>query len=328
MGPDMETYEYCKNSTDAKNEAEEDWIIHMTVLKGLLIGGYAITFILGTIGNGLVIWVAGFKLKKTVYTIWFLNLGVADFASCTVMPFISIRFILQEYWSFSRFLCKTLPVLIFFMYFSLSVSTALITIISVDRCVSILCPVWCKIHRTPSRAVIVSVVAWLWSLIMSIQNVTFYYVYSSNNSSDCFQYASEQYFHQHKFMIYARFIYMFLIPFLIIFICHVLIVFQLRKRQNFSKNKQPFKVIAAVVLCFFFCWFPFHIKVFINPCNLGEKIFTLFWFTASFLGNFNSCLNPIIYVFTFYDFQSALSKSISLSLQKALKDDISEHASK
>ena len=40
---------------------------------------FILVFIIGIPGNGLVIWVAGLKMKRSVIIIWFLNLAVADF---------------------------------------------------------------------------------------------------------------------------------------------------------------------------------------------------------------------------------------------------------
>ncbi len=40
---------------------------------------YYLAFVLGVLGNGVVIWVTGFKMKKTVNTVWVLNLVVANF---------------------------------------------------------------------------------------------------------------------------------------------------------------------------------------------------------------------------------------------------------
>ncbi|GLD71984.1 chemokine-like receptor 1 [Lates japonicus] len=48
---------------------------------------YSLAFILGVLGNGVVIWVTGFKMNKTVNTVWFLNLAVADFLFTAFLPF-------------------------------------------------------------------------------------------------------------------------------------------------------------------------------------------------------------------------------------------------
>ena len=47
---------------------------------------YFVAFVLGVLGNGVVIWVIGFEMKKTVYTLWLLNLAVADFFYAAFLP--------------------------------------------------------------------------------------------------------------------------------------------------------------------------------------------------------------------------------------------------
>lgn len=45
-----------------------------------------LAIVLGVFGNGMVIWVTRFKMKKTVYTVWFLNFAVANFLFTASMP--------------------------------------------------------------------------------------------------------------------------------------------------------------------------------------------------------------------------------------------------
>ncbi|KAI4899241.1 hypothetical protein NFI96_006040 [Prochilodus magdalenae] len=60
-----------------------------------------IIFILGVAGNGLVIWIAGFKVKKSVITTWYLSLAVSDFIYCSTLPFgvVSMDYMQADYYN-------------------------------------------------------------------------------------------------------------------------------------------------------------------------------------------------------------------------------------
>ncbi|XP_059805688.1 formyl peptide receptor-related sequence 3-like [Hypanus sabinus] len=53
---------------------------------------FTLTFLLGVPGNGLVIWVTGFKMKSKVHTVCFLNLALADLIYCLTVPFRMANF--------------------------------------------------------------------------------------------------------------------------------------------------------------------------------------------------------------------------------------------
>ncbi|KAI4888594.1 hypothetical protein NFI96_032624, partial [Prochilodus magdalenae] len=103
-----------------------------------------IIFIVGVAGNGLVIWIAGFKVKKSVITTWYLSLAVSDFIFCSTLPFYVI-YVVSKNWPFGFYMFMLNS---FIMWLNLYSSTFLLTIISVDRCVVVMFPVWAQNQRS------------------------------------------------------------------------------------------------------------------------------------------------------------------------------------
>ncbi|KAL0612432.1 C3a anaphylatoxin chemotactic receptor [Plecturocebus cupreus] len=121
----MESFSAEINSTDLLlqpwNKPPE--ILSMVILS--------LTFLLGLPGNGLVLWVAGLKMKRTVNTVWFLHLTLADLLCCLSLPFSLAHLALQGRWPYGSFLCKLIPSIIVLNMFA---SVFLLTAISLDRC--------------------------------------------------------------------------------------------------------------------------------------------------------------------------------------------------
>ncbi|XP_039474953.1 chemokine-like receptor 1 [Oreochromis aureus] len=104
---------------------------------------YSLAFVLGVLGNGVVIWVTGFKMKKTVNTVWYLNLAVADFIFTAFLP-LSVTYLASGFhWPFGKFMCKLNTTISSLNMFA---SVYILVVISVDRCVSVVWPVWAQNH--------------------------------------------------------------------------------------------------------------------------------------------------------------------------------------
>ncbi|XP_026105301.1 chemokine-like receptor 1 [Carassius auratus] len=301
---------------------------------------YSLDFVLGVVGNGIVIWVTGFKMKRTVNTVWFLNLAVADFLFTFFLPLSVAYTAMGFHWPFGQFMCKFNSTLSLINMFA---SVYILVVISVDRCLSVVRPIWAQNHRNVSRASMVSFGVWLFALVLSSPSFVFRETALRSNKIICYNnFAFSDHNEtlevvelrsiRHRAMIITRFIIGFVVPFVIIISCYAVIIHRLQRNRSMSgRTGRTLKIIAAVVTAFFICWAPFHILVLIEMVNHTEMEYssTLQYVTtvgipiATSLAFLNSCLNPLLYVFMGQDFKVKVRKSILKVLETAFTEEAS-----
>ena len=298
------------------------WILSVIVLS--------ITFVLGVLGNGLVIWVAGFRMAHTVTTICYLNLALGDFSFMVTLPLHIISMVMKGKWLFGWFLCKFVLSIV---HINLFVSVFLITLIAMDRCTCVLHPVWVQNHRTVSLARKVIVGAWILSLLLTLPHFLFLTtVRDARGEVHCtcnFESWVANHEEQLKVSITVStatgiisFIIGFSLPMSFIAVCYGLMAAKIC-RKGFLNSSRPLRVLTAVAISFFMCWFPFQLIILLG--NIWNKetpsSIHILLNPASTLASFNSCLNPILYVFLGQEFREKLIYSLSASLERALRED-------
>ncbi|XP_071326805.1 chemerin-like receptor 1 [Trachinotus anak] len=343
---------YILNETDAtgnnvslyEDDEEYDYNEHAELRKSLNIMSiivYCLAFVLGVLGNGVVIWVTGFKMKKTVNTVWFLNLAVADFLFTAFLP-LSVTYTAMDFhWPFGNFMCKLNSTISFLNMFA---SVYILVVISVDRCVSVVWPVWAQNHRSVSKASYVSLGVWVLALTLSAP----YFIFKdtapySEDIINCFtNYGlSDDYetpsviqlrHFRHQAMTTTRFLLGFVVPFTVIVSSYAVIIHRLKRNRTLaSQSSRPFKIIAAVITTFFLCWAPYHIMVLIEMVNHTANhssetlnhVIVIGIPIATSLAFLNSCLNPLLYVFMGQDFKDKVRKSILNVLETAFQEEVS-----
>uniref|UniRef100_A0A8C9Z423 Formyl peptide receptor 1 n=1 Tax=Sander lucioperca TaxID=283035 RepID=A0A8C9Z423_SANLU len=243
-----------------------------------------LAIVLGVFGNGMVIWVTRFKMKKTVYTVWFLNFAVANFLFTASMPL-----------RVTYFMCKLNSTLGFLNMFS---SVYILVVISVDRCVSVVWPVWTRNHRSVRKASFVSL-------------------------------GLRQF--RHQAMTITRFLLGFVVPFTVIVSCYAVIIHRLRRNRTLaSQSSRSYKIIAAVITTFFLCWAPYQLMALIELVSLIpsyqsetlDYVTTIGFPITNILADINSCLNPLLYVFIGQDFKVKVRKSILKILETAFQEEV------
>ncbi|XP_072319897.1 prostaglandin D2 receptor 2 [Eucyclogobius newberryi] len=118
---------------------------------------------LGILENALIIWVVGFRLqRRTVASVWVLNLAISDFLATLTLPFFTYYLSSNHSWELGQPLCK-IQASIFFL--NMFVSAFLLAAISLDRCLLVAKPVWSQNHRSVIGAWKVCIIGWLWAVI-------------------------------------------------------------------------------------------------------------------------------------------------------------------
>ncbi|CAM4555508.1 unnamed protein product [Leuciscus chuanchicus] len=275
--------------------------VQTEIFSGINIFIICIYFVIpavGLIGNGLVIFVTGYKMKTTVNSIWFLNLATADFICCLTLIINTILGVRNMVKDFGSFKCKFLR---FIIYQNSFASILLLMTISLDRCLCTWMVVWSRNNRTLLKARIICVIVWVLSIGCCIPVVI------NPSTAD-------------QSLVTCKFIVGFLIPFLIIASSYIAIGVRV-KRLRMENQLRSYRIIIAVVLAFFICWLPYHVYRFYcksaeeNQCSKSSKAI------FDFLVHLNSSLNPILYVFMCEEFKKKLKQSLLLVLEMAFAEN-------
>ncbi|XP_029307166.1 chemokine-like receptor 1 [Cottoperca gobio] len=279
---------------------------------------YCVILIVGTLGNSLVIYVTGCKMRRTVNSVWFLNLALADFLFMICLIFAIISISQEHQWQFGLVMCKLNNFLNAVTTFA---SIFLLTAISLDRCLSICLVVWAQNKRTVCKTQLICVIIWMTAGVCSAPIAYFRNFGEMNKKMYCFYSASiEQLWSLYIF----RFVIGFLIPFMVICVSYVAISVRARRLQR-TRTKRSNRIIFSVVLAFFICWLPYHVFMFIELASRKNEdlkhIAMIVGPLVVSLAFMNSCLNPILYVFLCDEFQKKLKQSICSVLESALTED-------
>ncbi|XP_073425957.1 chemerin-like receptor 1 [Dendrobates tinctorius] len=287
------------------------------ILQILAISCYSVIILMGIAGNGLVIWISGFKMK-TISAVWFLNLAIADFISCIFLIFRVMQMILEISSTVYFYLCT---ISLTALFTNMVTSVNLLIFISLDRCISIMWPFWAKIHRTKK-------LVWTLSGLMWLLNVTIFFLqflveFEFFNVAECsLTYRSKKrirYKDKEKVAVILWNICIFAIPFLTIFASYGLIVLKLKNSRR-HRSPRPFMIIAAILISFFICWFPYHTWALVSLEHKGWKTDLIIGEISTILAYFNCAINPIVYFFLSKGVKQNVVKSIPKAVENILSD--------
>ncbi|XP_062341718.1 type-2 angiotensin II receptor [Osmerus eperlanus] len=312
MATELSNLSMSPNSTGCDSESPS---LHQNKLVPTL---YSIIFILGFVGNVLVVYVLCQKSnRKTVANTYIVNLALSDLFFLSSLPFWAVYYSFDYNWVFGRLMCKLCSSLLTLNVYA---SIYFITCMSVDRYRAIVYPLQSQSSRNLCQARVISGVIWLVAGLSTIPSMVFRDIHEMKTPMVTACAAIYPHDNWLPCLALAKNILAFLVPFTVIASCYCRIGRHLLGAPSLDKTSsnldRVMKMVVAVVLAFFLCWFPFHVLTFLHAmsslgilevCWAKQTVTTLLPFSLC-LGFSNSAINPFLYCFVGNHFREQLCR--------------------
>ncbi|XP_010186703.1 PREDICTED: mas-related G-protein coupled receptor member H-like [Mesitornis unicolor] len=229
----------------------------------------------GLVGNGAVLWLLGFRIRRNPITVYVLNLAVADFTFLLFMVTSTLLYMVENAFCSSVSLVY-LRSLLLLSLFSYNMGLYLLMAISIERCISVLCPLWYRCHRPQHLSAVMCALLWALSIAVTAAVTSLCLLSKREHCS-------------------TALISMYLLNFLIFappMVISNVILFV--KVLCGSRRRQPKKLYIVIFLTvFFFLVFgvPLSIHNFLQQFNYSIMLSQVFFLLACV----NSSINPFIY---------------------------------
>ncbi|XP_006892128.1 PREDICTED: mas-related G-protein coupled receptor member X1-like [Elephantulus edwardii] len=272
--------------TSSSNNSPEKEPLSLTILTFLIALG-------GLLGNTVVLWLLGFRLRRNSFSVYILNLAGADFLFLFLEVIISLMIFIDLH-SNILFLFKVVWAFVFIADLSI------LSCISTERCLSVLFPIWYRCRRPRHTSAVTCVVLWTLSLLLGALEGHLCNKIAEKPDNYCSAF--------HLFLaIWLIFLFVTLLGSNVILLVKIFCDFQKKKLTRI------YVTIVLTVLTFLLCDFPFLFRLI--PTSL-EQLSTS-WFIILYC--VNSSINPIIYFFV-GSYRQQKRPSLGMILQKALQD--------
>ncbi|VVC25189.1 G protein-coupled receptor, rhodopsin-like,GPCR, rhodopsin-like, 7TM [Cinara cedri] len=275
----------------------------------LFIMAYTIVFVVGIVGNLLVIVAVSSErpLRRMPTNIYLVNLAFADLLVIVLCyPFTLIATLTVE-WHLGEWICKLIPYL---QGMSVNASINTLMVISVERWKSICYP----LSKYEANTSFVLAIIWLVSLIIPMPWLVYFDVQPLGPDSENMQICMENWptaAMGNTYFVVANICLCYVFPLSVIGACYMLIWKKVSCRQVPGESVpkvvvlmqrckvRVFNMILYVVALFTISWLPLYmifsvIKFFSLPPD-AEAMVENCLPIAQWLGTLNSCLNPLIY---------------------------------
>ncbi|XP_062987432.1 mas-related G-protein coupled receptor member H-like [Elgaria multicarinata webbii] len=259
-----------------------------------------IVCLLGLLGNGHVIWLLCFSLKKNPFTTYILNLTIADFGVLISLIAHALFGIIVTLYNGNSVLSLFFPVFLELYFITYSTGQFLPAAISIDRCLAVLFPIWHRYRRPARLSTIVCALVWILSFLLAVIHLSLQRTGDSGNNLLLFQ---------------LLLICSLLCTILMVLSTLTLFIIHTCWKSN---HQQQGKLVTALLLFLVFA-FPMNVLCVIYSYYVPNQSVMLTGFACASL---NSSINPLIYFLVGRRQKKGLSKvSMKVALQRVFNDE-------
>ncbi|KFQ28293.1 Proto-oncogene Mas, partial [Merops nubicus] len=177
----------------------------------------------------------------------------------------------------------------------------LLTAISVERCVGVLWPFWCRCHRPKLLSAVTC--SLLWALTSVLAGLV-YFGCDLGQSERCWMVLGT--------LCFLNFC--FFTPFMVL--SNVILFIKLRRSSWQHHPARLYAVIFLTVLFFLLFGIPLSVQIFLNFFVYTNFVFEI----CLLLASFNSSINPVIYVLVGSYRKLRFRGSVKVALQRVFED--------
>ncbi|XP_021010730.1 mas-related G-protein coupled receptor member B2 [Mus caroli] len=313
----------------SKNLSTSAWKTNITVLNGsyyidpsvcvirtqAMILLSIIISLLGMGLNAIVLWFLGIRMHMNAFTVYILNLAMADFLFLCSQFVICLLLAFYIFYSILIDIPSLLYVVPIFAYLS---GLSILSTISIERCLSVIWPIWYRCNRPRHTSAVTCFVLWVISLLLGLLEGK----------------ACGLLFNSFDFYWCETFDVITSVWSIVLFgvLCgsSVTLLVRIFCGSQRIPMTRLYVTIALTVLVFLIFGLPFGISWILDQwlSNFHYVKICDFYLEILFLSCVNSCSNPIIYFLVgSIRHRRFRRKTLKLLLQRAMQDTPEEEQS-
>ncbi|QRY18882.1 ORF-12 [Teiidae poxvirus 1] len=263
-------------------------------LRLLLTSLLVLLFVIGIVGNVLIVYLLGFKWPRSASSLMFISLAIANIFIVLFLPVYSVYILADFKWFMGSALCKMSS---FILTISMLASVLVLLVITIDKNLGYLVPGFVYRYRSSRNIFLLIIIIWMVSILIGIPALCYKEVKADTmNITKCITHYDDNKLTDREIrhgIICIRLFVSYILP-IIILLVYILLLHRAKVRMN-----RKFYMSISSIVSYFVCWLPYHLLGLITLMEdiyHIEKIIRNLSPMAIVFATSYAVINPLLYV--------------------------------